>query len=71
LDLLGFNYIHQNFPLQLNKDTVGKFSFSNRLSDIISLLGDKRLKENKPKLKKPLKPKFWKHFQLNAMILNL
>jgi hypothetical protein len=43
-------------------DRVGKFSFSNRLNDTISLLSGKWLNENERNMKKIRKTKFWKKF---------
>jgi len=40
---------------QSNREKVGKFSFANRLNDIIPLLSDVWLDENEKQMKKTLK----------------
>jgi len=40
---------------QSNREKVGKFSFANRLNDIIPLLSDVWLDENEKEMKKTLK----------------
>jgi hypothetical protein len=43
------------FIQQSNREKVGKFSFANRLNDIIPLLSDVWLDENEKQMKKTLK----------------
>ncbi len=59
LDLLlqgSHNKRQQTFFIQQsNKDKVGKFSFANRLNDIVPLLSDAWLNESEKQMKKTLK----------------
>jgi hypothetical protein len=50
------NKWQQTFFIQKsNREKVGKFSFANRLNDIVSLLSDAWLNESEKQMKKTLK----------------
>ena len=59
LDLLlqgSHNKRQQTFFIQQsNREKVGKFSFANRLNDIVPLLSDAWLNESEKQMKKTLK----------------